>query len=417
MSLKPNELTDSNFDNYLAGARLPVLVDLWAPWCVPCRAMAPVIDKLANNTEGKLLVAKIDVEKYPAIMERYGVRGIPTLLLFRGEAEPVRQVGAQSLGQLNAWLAAHEVDVVSQPPVRQTEALEWSSFYGDEGLHGFIAQRTLGHAKAGDITVAPGSFWLDGKGTTMAAMIHQPDSVAFERITGLPIALGRLLDRCGYLTPEQIGGLFAALRPGKDYRLVPQRFMHWWLSEESAPWADYLRDPRLGQLLMRWLTLSAGRLAGGETAPGDWSAIKEQADLLLHDYQQPERQLEKIIATLLQHLSPLPAAADDEKWGNVALGVSWAQFQQLQILAGWSDDDRATPDIRFAWFTEKERLSPAGKLSQEEITLLRAEWLAQNPAFIAKENTFHQNYNQLSEPINTKIQRALNRLLAEAPDF
>ncbi|NDL65657.1 thioredoxin family protein [Acerihabitans arboris] len=414
---KPNELSDASFDRFLAEARLPVLVDLWAPWCVPCRTMAPIIDNLAKNSGGKLLVAKIDVEKYPAIMERYGVRGIPTLLLFRDTGEPARQVGALSLGQLNAWLANHQVDMVSQPPVRQAEALEWASFYGDEGLHEFIAQRVIGHAGAGDITLGLGSFWMDGKGTTSAAMVHQPDPHAFERMTGLPIALGRLMDRCGYLNAGQVGGLFAALRAGKDYRLVPQRFMQWWLGEESAPWAGYLRDPQLVRLLARWQALCAEQLAGREMAADDWSAVGGEAALLLQSYQQPDRQLEKVIAALLRDLSPVPVTTEGDKWGNIALNINWAQFQQLEILSGWSDGDRATPEIRMGWFKEKERLSPAGKLTQEEITQLRAEWLEQNTEFFARENAFHQNLARLALPVSARMQQALNRLLADAPDF
>ncbi|HBR1414506.1 TPA: thiol reductase thioredoxin [Klebsiella pneumoniae] len=414
---KPNELTDASLDSFLDTAKLPVLVDLWAPWCVPCRTMSPIIDKLAKNSAGKLLVAKIDVEKYPSVMARFGVRGIPTLLLFKGEAQPERQVGALSLGQLNAWLAGHQVDVSTLPRVQHAEALDWGSFYGDEGLHDFIAQRAIEHAAAGDISVGLGSFWIDGKGSTSAAMVHQAESHVFERITGLPVAIGRLLDICGYLAAEQMAALFAALKVGKDYRLVPLRFMHWWLSEESAPWASYLREPQLVRLLTRWQALCADRLAGRETAPGVWEAMGEQAALLLQDYQRPDRQLEQLFATLLQLLSPVPVTTEGDKWGQIAMNIHWAQFQHLEILSGWSDEDRATPDKRMAWFREQERQSPAGKLSQDEIAVLRAEWAAENAEFLAKENAFHQSIPQLLLPVKVRMQQELNRLLAEAPEF
>ncbi|MGL6020953.1 MAG: thioredoxin family protein [Gibbsiella quercinecans] len=414
---KSNELTDASLDSFLAAAKLPVLVDLWAPWCVPCRTMSPIIDKLAKNSAGKLLVAKIDVEKYPAVMARFGVRGIPTLLLFKGETQPERQVGALSQGQLNAWLAGHQVDVSAQPAVAHTEALGWASFYGDKGLHDFIAQRVIDHAAAGDISMGLGSFWIDGKGSVSAAMVHQAESHAFERITGLPIAIGRLLDICGYLTAEQMAALFAALKVGKDYRLVPLRFMHWWLSEESAPWASYLREPQLVQLLARWQALCADRLAGRETAPSAWAAVGEQAALLLQGYQRPDRQLEQLFATLLQLLSPVPATTEGDKWGHIAINIHWAQFQHLEILSGWSDEDRATPGKRMGWFREQERQSPAGKLSQDEIAALRAEWAAENAEFLAKENAFHQSIPQLFQPVRARMQQELNRLLAEAPEF
>ncbi|QTF09122.1 thiol reductase thioredoxin [Brenneria izadpanahii] len=414
---KPNELTDASLDGFLAAAKLPVLIDLWAPWCAPCRTMSPIIDKLAKNSAGKLLVAKIDVEKYPAIMARFGVRGIPTLLLFKGEAQPERQMGALSQGQLISWLAGHKVDLTSQPTVQHDEALEWASFYGDEELHDFIARRAIGHAAAGDISMGLGSFWIDGKGSASAAMVHQAENHAFERITGLPIAIGRLLDICGYLTAEQMDALFAALRAGKDYRLAPLRFMHWWFSEESAPWASYFRDPQLARLLERWRALCADRLAGRETSPDAWATVGEQAILLQQGYQGPDRQLEQLFATLLQLLSPVPVTTEGDKWGHIAINIHWAQFQHLEILSGWSDEDRATPGKRIRWFREQERKTSTGKLNQEEIAELRAVWEAENAEFLAKENVFHQSILQLFLPVKARMQQELNRLLAEAPEF
>ena len=196
MTHKSIELTDLELDVFLADAQLPVLVDLWAPWCAPCRAMSPIIDKLARNTAGHLLVAKLDVEKYPSIMQRFSVRGIPTLLLFNPAQDPVRLVGAQSLAQLNEWLANHQVNIsVPTVHVQQDESLEWGSFYGDDELLAFIAARVLRHAREREITTGQSRYWIEGKGTLAAAMVHQPDSNAFERITGLSPALGCLLDR------------------------------------------------------------------------------------------------------------------------------------------------------------------------------------------------------------------------------
>ncbi|TCV93526.1 thioredoxin family protein [Biostraticola tofi] len=417
MANHPHELTDTSLDSFLADARLPVLIDLWAPWCVPCRTMAPVIDKLARNTVGKLLVAKIDVEKYPAVMERYAVRGIPTLLLFRDNAEPVRQVGSQSLGQLNSWLGSHQIDVVSQPRVAQSETLEWGSFYGDDLLQAFIGQRIADHAKAGRLSIGLGSFWIEGKGTTSAAMVHQPDTNAFERITGLPIALARLIDRCGYLTADQVSALFAALQAGKDFRLVPLRFMQWWLGASATAWNQHLRDPRLVQLLNQWQALCTARLNGDEVGAEAWSDIGQQVSLLGQNLQQSGRQLEKNIAAMLEQLSPPPATTDDSKWSTIALNINWAEFQLLEIQSGWSDEDRATPDARLAWFMEQERLSPNGKLTQDEISRLREEWQSLNPEFIEKEHAFHQSIEQLARPRSAQWQQTLNRLLADAPDF
>ncbi|GAA4788887.1 thioredoxin [Actinomycetospora chlora] len=97
---------DHDFGEVAEAARLPVLVDLWAAWCGPCRMVAPVVERAAREYAGRLKVVKVDVDRAPSIAARYDARSIPTLLLLRSGRVIGRQVGAPPGERLLAWVAA-----------------------------------------------------------------------------------------------------------------------------------------------------------------------------------------------------------------------------------------------------------------------------------------------------------------------
>jgi thioredoxin 1 len=96
--------TDATFDNEVLRSGVPVLLDFWADWCGPCKMIAPILDEIADEYNGRLKVAKLNIDESPNTPPKYGIRGIPTLMLFKGGNVEATKVGALSKSQLKAFL-------------------------------------------------------------------------------------------------------------------------------------------------------------------------------------------------------------------------------------------------------------------------------------------------------------------------
>jgi thioredoxin len=99
------EVTDANFDSEVLGSVLPVLLDVWAPWCVPCRGMEPVIEEVASKLAGRLRVARLHLDENPETAGRLQIQGVPTLVVFRAGREVSRMVGVREKDELLRRLA------------------------------------------------------------------------------------------------------------------------------------------------------------------------------------------------------------------------------------------------------------------------------------------------------------------------
>ena len=103
----PVAVTDSTFDDEVIQSPTPVLVDFWAEWCGPCKMVAPVLDQIAGEQEGKLKIVKLNVDENPNMMQKFGIRGIPTMILFKGGQPVETLVGFMPKPQILNKLQPH----------------------------------------------------------------------------------------------------------------------------------------------------------------------------------------------------------------------------------------------------------------------------------------------------------------------
>ena len=107
MSEHVREVSDSSFEQDVLQSNAPVLVDFWAEWCAPCRALTPTVEAVAEKYAGSARVVKLNVDDNPSISQRYGIKGIPTLILFKGGKEEERVVGATSKEAISRMIDKH----------------------------------------------------------------------------------------------------------------------------------------------------------------------------------------------------------------------------------------------------------------------------------------------------------------------
>lgn len=107
MSEKVLEVNDQNFEQDVLASDQPVLVDFWAVWCAPCRMLSPTIDAVAEAYQGTAKVAKVNVDDSPSTAQRYGIKGIPTLILFKNGTEQERVVGSTSKDAISRLIDKH----------------------------------------------------------------------------------------------------------------------------------------------------------------------------------------------------------------------------------------------------------------------------------------------------------------------
>lgn len=380
-------------------ASAPLLLDLWAPWCGPCLAMGPILERLAAETTSKLRVAKLDVEANAEANRRFKVRGIPLLILVKDGKEASRKAGVQTREQLNAWMAQEGVDLGqagNEENLQDQLIPGGGAFYGDDELRQFFLNRWYDLADQGAIRVSRFPYWTDGHGTTSAALVKTAEAETFERLTGMPEGMGMVLDFVKATTSAQLEKIGAALPAGANVRGVPLRFVRLWLSDEQWVWPELI-GPEANSLRVEWLKAADTLLRNEKVSEETWTRIADLATSLESD--DPLMVVQKHFAKVIKRLSPLPSASD-AIWGGLLLGVgTYLVVARGMYEAGFRGDEFSFESVRLAWY-QRECPDPENR-TQEETNALHARFASENADLV---NRVQDRFTAYLKDLRTHVQ-------------
>lgn len=333
------ETSDDTFDADVLGANLPVLLDLWAPWCGPCKALAPVLDRLAEDYAGRMTVVKFNVDTSPVIRERFGIRGIPTLLVFKGGVEVARSVGASPTGLRAVLDAVVQVD-------GQRGATDRVSFGADRArkdacvarLRAAIAEKRLIKLDGGDIADTFGSL------PSVIAVGDTQRSYAEE--LGVPADLAVLHN--GFFERLQDDGSDArfalewveSMPVGADLSGVLRAFARWLIYDAKHGLVTQFVDLQELEALRGEIALLHQHAERGENAGfNDWAGIRERIRAMRATAEGPVRWALDMLAMTAKPLEQFDALS------LLEIGVqSVVARMQLAMTSGWTPEQKRILD-------------------------------------------------------------------------
>ncbi|SAJ97507.1 Thioredoxin [Burkholderia multivorans] len=328
------EISDTTFSQDIQGSA-PVLVDFWAPWCGPCLALAPHLEKLAADYTGHLKVLKLNIDEVPNGWERFGVRAIPALVFYVNGAEHSRLTGPSTMRlrvMLEKWFEECQLKGPGTPPVSteqtvsQTELPTWLSFRGDPS----VKAAAIARWRDIDLESYPRpTFCLAGEDET------------FESVVGAPEQLGDLLNNVWWLQSDntenhqihqQLLELMEAIPVGADLSDVASDTLYALIYH--SPWeiTQYVSEGATSNLMARIKALHNNERVGDVTPPNTWTALQREAVLLVD--QGCDESTSEMLESLARPLNALSASE--------ILGAMFVHARtDYRHYSAWSDDEYA----------------------------------------------------------------------------
>lgn len=395
------EVNEANFTTEVEQATVPVFVDFWAPWCGPCKALAPLFDKLAETYGDQIKFAKVNTDDNKELAKRLDVRGLPTLLMFRDGQVVERTSGAQSKSHfsnlLDKYVTAPVAVAAPVAPVRHFRA-----FYGDAALRDAVVARVRGHIENDRILSYGGGGPLSDaenrRYSLMAAALESADVRRYEGTLGIPAEAARLAEVVHSLSMREIEVAGAkqyhlrgtasryplewleAIPLGADLGTLTSRFIHWYLTDLVA--GTYLYEsrviPEARDLAERVARLHERQATGDAPTPAQWKDARTEVGEALERLRAGQPDLfSRSVATISEMLA-WPVEELEETlagaigtvfyalWQN-ALPLAYAPEQwaaRLALLKAAQDRQSASPDATPEQMAEFEEIKAYRSLQE-----------------------------------------------------
>ncbi|HTD03878.1 thioredoxin [Undibacterium sp.] len=422
-------VTDAFFKTEVEQAELPVFIDFWAPWCQPCKSLEPVLEYLARSYLGRIKFTKVNVDENPELKQRFDIRSLPTMILFKNDQTLERISGAQPKAKLSALLDLHVTAAEPATMELARPSKVYRAFWGDADLQKAVATQVRQHIEADQVVTAkrvPICDEENQKYSLMGAALHAADMDRYEGTLGIPAVLAQLEEAVHSLMMVEVadgdGKSYDAFREqgcsypvdwlqsiplGADLRRVTPHFLHWLLLDLiSAPYLSAFSVVDDAKSVVRDVAALHARTATG-TMPNaaEWKAAREAAIDACPNAQ------EHLFSFVVVQLASAVAWPDDELNDGLVdgldmffKGLSEASVMQMYTAEEWAKRDilKAAASRRIA--SAEPGTNPKDIESSEEVVAFMTMWESAQPVDDAQRRKIKR---ELGERLHQGLMKSL----------
>lgn len=393
------QVTDHNFNTEVIANDRLTLVDFWAEWCGPCKALMPALEEVSKQFSGRVDIVKLNIDDSPAMPSKYGVRGIPTLILIKNGEAVARIGGVQSASQIAKFLETH---LDGKPADTDNAKVRHFAFGGDADRKAMCIARLQSHFASETVRISGTTFWNGTEGSPLGCATHESNERAVSAALGMPRKLTSAVDvLCTYMGNAAGAEKFAvswldAMPVGAETSKLAERLLLDILNSYYI--LDLAKNDRKLLTLRDHLAALHRTEHGQHATTSDWNAFRHECAEYCQLEQDP---VKKSLGKLFNELA-WPMSEDDGTIRSAVNGIAATLRQRIALDLKWTREDQ----------THFDKLIPE-LVKQAEVNGERPNIAAQlketDPDFAQR----HRVHSEQSMDATRKCGQTIGRMLLE----